>query len=111
MALDETTNVGDVLLGDVPLAEDLVGDSGKVVIRIGQRNFGLVWTSADIQWLSPHSPIGVGVFVAVVNVAQVVDVRVEVPVAGDVVEGVVFQGEVDDVLNLEEPGRDQLLWS
>jgi hypothetical protein len=101
LALDETTHVGDVILGDIPLAKDLISDSGKVVIGIDRRDFGLERTGADLQRLSPYSPVGVGIFVAVVHVAQVVDVRVEVPVTSDVVKGVIFQGEVDDVLDLE----------
>jgi hypothetical protein len=71
------------------------------VIRIDKWDFRLEWTRADIQRLSPHGPIGISVFIAVVNVAQIVDVGVEVPVAGNVVEGVVLQGEVDDMLDLE----------
>lgn len=90
LALDETTHVGDIISGDVPLAEDLIRDSGEVVIGINERDFSLEWTSADVQGFSPHGPIGVGVFVAVVNLAQVVDVGVEVPVAGNVVEGVIL---------------------
>lgn len=71
------------------------------MIGIDERDFRLEWTSADLQRLSPHSPIGIGVFIAVVNLAQVVDVGMEVPVAGNVVEGVILQCEVDDMLDLE----------
>lgn len=56
--------------------------------------------SADLQWLSPHGPIRVGVLIAEGEIAQVVDVRVKVPVAGDVVERVILQGQVDNVLDL-----------
>jgi hypothetical protein len=38
-------------------------------------------------------------------VDQVVDVITEVPVAGDVVEGVVLQREVDDVFDLSGDGQ------
>lgn len=71
------------------------------MIGIDERDFRLEWTSADLQRLSPHSPIGIGVFIAVVNLVQVVDVGMEVPVAGNVVEGVILQCEVDDMLDLE----------
>jgi hypothetical protein len=50
----------------------------------------------------PRGPIGVGVFVFVVDFAQVTDVGVNVHVAGNVVKGVISNsGEVDDMLDQE----------
>lgn len=73
-------------MGDIPLAEDLIGDAGKYVVGILQRDFRLVGGGTDLQRFPPHGPLGIRVLVAEGNVAQVVDVRMKVPVAGDIVK-------------------------
>lgn len=70
------------------------------MIGIGERDLGLVWARADLKRLSPHGPIGIGIPVAVRFANQIVNVIVEVPVTRDVVEGVVLQGQVDNVFDL-----------
>lgn len=100
MALYEASHVRDIILGHIPFPEYLVGDTGKVVIRILKRNFGLVWCCADLERLPPYCPIRIGVFIAVCDVAEVVDSWVKVPVAGNIIKRVVFQGQVDYMLDL-----------
>lgn len=86
LALDKTCHIGDVVVGDIPLAEDLIGDAGKYVVGILQRDFRLVGGGTDLQRFPPHGPLGIRVLVAEGNVAQVVNVRMKVPVAGDIVK-------------------------
>lgn len=102
LALNEATHIRSVIVGWVPLAEDLVAGTRKVVVRILQWHLSLVRSCADIQWLVPDSPVGVGVLIAESTVAQVVDIRVEVPVTSNVIERVVLEGQVDNVLDLCE---------
>lgn len=56
LALDEPSHIRCVILGRVPGAVDLVGGTGKVVVRILQRNLIFIWASADINGLIPNSP-------------------------------------------------------
>lgn len=101
---------------------DFVRGTRKVVIGVFEGNFGLVRTCADLERLAPDSPIRVGIVVAVIDVAQVVNVRVEIcricfsilnlplatslsrlsltPITSDVVERVILEHQVDDVLDL-----------
>lgn len=102
LALNEATHIRSVIVGRVPLAEDLIAGTSKVVVRVLQWHLSLVRSCADLQWLVPDSPVGVGVLIAESTVAQVVDIRVEVPVTGNVVERVVLKGQVDNVLDLCE---------
>jgi len=74
--------------------------TGKVVVRVLERDLVLVRTSANRDWLIPDGPVWVGVVVAVVNVAEVINVLVKVPVTGNVVKGVVLHHEVDDMLDV-----------
>lgn len=86
LALDKTCHIGDIVVGDIPLAEDLIGDAGKYVVGILQRDFRLVRGRTDLQRFPPHGPLGIRVLVAEGDVAQVVNVRMKVPVAGDIVK-------------------------
>lgn len=110
LALNEATHIRSVIVGRVPLAEDLVAGTSKVVIRILQRHLSLVRSCADIQWLVPDSPVGVGVLIAESTVAQVVNIRVEVPVTSNVIERVVLERQVDNVLDLCEDKVSKVPW-
>jgi len=100
LTLDETTHVWGVVLAWGPLLVDLVAGACEVVVWVLERDFVLVWTGTDGDWLVVDGPVWVGVVVAVVDVAQVVNVVVEVPVSGDVVEAVVLHHQVNDVLDV-----------
>lgn len=49
------------------------------MVRVDKRDFVFIQAGADHQRLVPHRPVGVGVLVAVGDVAQVVNV-IEIPV-------------------------------
>lgn len=78
LALNETHHVGSSVLGRVPFAVNLVGSASEVMVGVLKWDLGLVGTSADHDGLVPDGPVGVGVLVAVADVPQVVDVRVEI---------------------------------
>lgn len=102
LTLDEPSHIRDRVLGRVPGPVDFIGGACEVVVRVPQRHLSLVWFRADQDRLSPHGPVGVGVLVAegLPQVGQVIDPRMEGPVSGDVVEGVVLHHEVDNMLDL-----------
>lgn len=100
LALNEAAHVRDVVVRGVPFPVDLVARPRKRMVRVYQRNLALVWARADLERLAPDGPVGVGVFVAVGGLEQVVDARVEVPVACNVVKGMVLQHQIYDMFNL-----------
>ena len=80
--LDKTAHGWGISVGGIPQLVDLIARAGKVVVRVVQRDFLLVGTSADLEGLVVHSVVGVGVGIAESDVVQAVDALVEVPVTG-----------------------------
>jgi len=100
LSLDKTSHGDSIIVARLPLLVDLITGAGEVVIRVTQWHLLLVRSSADLESFAIYSPVGIGIIVAVLGVSQVVDVCVEVPVSGNVVEGVVLLHQVHDVLDL-----------
>lgn len=107
LTLDEAPHSRSVVLAGLPGLVDLVRGSGEVVIWVYERDFRLVRTGADLQWLAIDrpsmrqwcpmlqmlrlcSPIGVGIVVTVLDVAQIINIWMEIPVSGDVVKTMIF---------------------
>lgn len=70
------------------------------MVWVCERHFGLIRTGADFEGFIPDCPVGVGVFVAILGIDQVVDPGVEVPVTSDVVKGVILHHQVYDMFDL-----------
>ena len=56
------------------------------MVWILQWNFCCVWRSTEFERLSPNGPIGICIIIAVGDAAKVVDIGIEIPVAGDIIE-------------------------
>ena len=64
-------------------------------------NLFFIRASTYGQWHAINSVIGIGIVIAMRNVPQVVNVRMEVPIPGNIIKRVVLHHEVHDVLNLD----------
>jgi hypothetical protein len=110
LALHKSTHGRDVILGRRPSLVELITRPRKVVVGVVERDFLFIWTGADGQGHAIDGVVGIGVVVAVLNVAQIVNVRVEVPVPGNVVEGMILHHEVHDMLDLDIDDGGLALW-
>ena len=86
LSFNKPLHVWNIRLGRIPFLVDFITGTTKVVIWILQRDFVFIWPRADGNWFSPDSPIRIGIWVAVGHVPQVVNIRVKVPVTGNVVK-------------------------
>jgi len=70
------------------------------VVWVKQRDLLLIWRGADLNWLVIDGIAGICVVVTELNIAKIVYIWMEVPITGNVIEGMILHHEVNNMLDL-----------
>jgi hypothetical protein len=97
----KSTHGRDIIVSEVPVLIQFITRSRKVVFWVKQRDLLLIWRSADLNWLVVDGVAEICVVVTEFDIAKIVHIWMEVPITGNVIEGMILHHEVNNMLDLE----------